>query len=177
MFALDASAVAKCVMRMANQIADRHRGIENLAIIGIVRRGAILAERIATLLNQGGELRVRVGTLDISSYRDDGKGDPGDPRLIGRYIPFQLDDRHVVLVDDVLYTGRTARAALAALTDLGRPESVALGVLIDRDKREVPIRADYLGWSGSVAFSQEQRVYVRLRELDGIDEVVIGERQ
>jgi pyrimidine operon attenuation protein/uracil phosphoribosyltransferase len=116
-----------------------------------------------------------VGTLDISSYRDDGKGEPGDPRLLGRNIPFALDNRRVVLVDDVLYTGRTVRAALTALSELGRPEAIQLAVLIDRGQRELPIRADYVG--KNVEAPTGQRVYVRLSEIDGIDAVVIGERK
>jgi pyrimidine operon attenuation protein / uracil phosphoribosyltransferase len=115
---------------------------------------------------------VRVGTLDISSYRDDGRGSPGDPRLLGRDIPFTLDGTRVVLVDDVLYTGRTVRAALDAIADLGHPESVQLAVLVDRGERELPIRADYVG--RNVEAPRGQRVYVRLAEIDGVDEVVIG---
>ena len=175
--ALDAEAIARCVGRIAQEIAQHHAGIDNLALIGIIRRGANLADRIAAMLNENGGPLVPVGTLDISSYRDDGKGIPGDPRLLGRHIPFSLDDRHVVLVDDVLYTGRTIRAALTALAELGRPESVELAVLIDRGERELPIRADYLGWDRNMAASRGQRVYVRLSEVDGVDEVVIGDRQ
>jgi pyrimidine operon attenuation protein / uracil phosphoribosyltransferase len=172
--ALDAQAIARSVRRIAKQIAEHYGDVDNLALIGIVRRGAKLAERIAALLNENGGL-VPVGTLDISSYRDDGKGIPGDPRLLGRHIPFSLDDRHVVLVDDVLYTGRTVRAALAALADLGRPQSIELAALVDRGERELPIRADYVG--RNVAAPEGQRVYVKLNEVDGVDAVLVGEQK
>jgi pyrimidine operon attenuation protein / uracil phosphoribosyltransferase len=171
--ALDATAIRRCVRRIAREIAEHHGGVDDLALVGIVRRGAKLAERIAAILSEDGSPGVPVGTLDISSYRDDGKGVPGDPRLLGRHIPFPLDDRHVVLVDDVLYTGRTVRAALTALADLGRPESVELAALVDRGERELPIRADYVG--RNIAAAEGQRVYVKLSEVDGIDAVLIGE--
>jgi pyrimidine operon attenuation protein / uracil phosphoribosyltransferase len=173
--ALDAGAIARCVKRIAREIAERHGCIDNLALIGIIRRGANLAERIAALLNENGGPSVPVGTLDISSYRDDGKGVSGDPHLLGRHIPFLLDDRQVVLVDDVLYTGRTVRAALTALADLGRPESVELAALVDRGERELPIRADYVG--RNIVAAEGQRVYVRLSEVDGVDAVLIGEQK
>src|SRR5271169_3873780 len=170
--ALDGEAVGRCVRRMAPEIAEHNNGVHSLALIGIVRRGACLAARIARLLGEQGLPPVTVGTLDISSYRDDGRGAPGDPRLIGRDIPFALDRARVVLVEDVLYTGRTVRAALDALADLGHPESIQLAVLVDRGERELPIRADYVG--RNIEAPRDQRVYVRLAEVDGVDEVVIG---
>jgi pyrimidine operon attenuation protein/uracil phosphoribosyltransferase len=170
--ALDAAAVGRSIKRIAHEIAERNGGAQNLALIGIIRRGASLAERIAAELRANGELDIPVGTLDISSYRDDGKGTPGDPRLLGRDIPFSLDRKRVVLVDDVLYTGRTVRAALDALADLGRAESIQLAVLVDRGERELPIRADYVG--KNIEAPRGQRVYVRLAEVDGADAVVIG---
>ncbi|MGH7931787.1 MAG: bifunctional pyr operon transcriptional regulator/uracil phosphoribosyltransferase PyrR [Candidatus Binataceae bacterium] len=171
--ALDAEAIARCVKRIAREIAERNGGANHLAMVGIVRRGANLAERLAAALKNDGGGDVPVGTLDISSYRDDGKGAPGDPRLLSRNIPFRLDAARVILVDDVLYTGRTVRAALSALTDLGHPESVQLAVLVDRGQRELPIRADYVG--KNIVASAGQRVYVRLSEIDGVDAVIIGE--
>ena len=173
--ALDNDGVARAVKRIAHEIAERAHNIDQLALIGIVRRGADLARRVAAALGSNGRGEVPVGTLDISSYRDDGKGAPGDPRLLGREIPFALNGKSVVLIDDVLYTGRTVRAALAALADLGRPASIQLAVLIDRGAQEVPIRADYVG--KNIAAPPGQRVYVRLSEIDGIDAVVIGERR
>ena len=169
---LDAPAVARSIKRIAHEIAERNGGAENLALIGVVRRGASLAERLASELRSGGAQGLAVGTLDISSYRDDGKGRPGDPRLLSREIPFSLDRKRVVLVDDVLYTGRTVRAALDALADLGRAESIQLAVLVDRGERELPIRADYVG--KNVQAPAGQRVYVRLSEVDGADAVVVG---
>jgi pyrimidine operon attenuation protein / uracil phosphoribosyltransferase len=170
--ALDSDAIVRCVKRIAHEIVERNDGAGNLALVGIVRRGATLADRLARVLRQDGHREVPVGSLDISSYRDDGKGEPGDPRLLGRDIPFPLDGGRVILVDDVLYTGRTVRAALTALADLGRPESIQLAVLVDRGQHEVPIRADYVG--KNVTAPTGQRVYVRLGEIDGVDAVVVG---
>jgi pyrimidine operon attenuation protein/uracil phosphoribosyltransferase len=169
---LDADAIARAVKRIAYEIIERNPSGNNLALVGVLRRGANLAERLAAVLNRPAEREIPVGTLDISSYRDDDKGEPGDPLLLGRNIPFAIDGQHIVLVDDVLYTGRTVRAALTAITDLGRPESIQLVVLIDRGQRELPIRADYVG--KNIAAPGGQRVYVRLSEVDGIDAVVVG---
>ena len=166
------AAIARSVKRIAHEIVERNDGAADIVLVGIVRRGARLAERLAEAMAEGGKRAVPVGTLDISSYRDDGRGAPGDPRLLGRDIPFALDRTRVVLVDDVLYTGRTVRAALDALADLGQPESIQLAVLVDRGERELPIRADYVG--RNIEAPRDQRVYVRLAEVDGVDEVVIG---
>jgi pyrimidine operon attenuation protein/uracil phosphoribosyltransferase len=169
---MDSAAIARSLRRIAHEIGERSGGGRNLALIGILRRGANLAQRLAAALKELEQCEVPVGTLDISSYRDDGKGEPGDPRLLGRDIPFSLDGKRVILVDDVLYTGRTVRAALDALSDLGRPESIQLAVLIDRGERELPIRADYIG--KNIQAPAGNRVYVRLSEVDGLDAVVIG---
>jgi len=171
--ALDAAAIARAVKRIAHEIDEHNGGSADLVLVGIVRRGANLAERLATALKEMGRSEVPVGTLDISLYRDDGKGGPGDPRLLGRNIPFSLSGKRVVLVDDVLYSGRTVRAALDALVDLGRPQSVQLAVLVDRGECELPIRADYIG--KNIPAPAGSRVYVRLSEVDGVDAVVIGE--
>ena len=170
---VDAATVTRSVKRLAHEIAERNTGASNLVLIGIVRRGAALAERLVDPLKEAGLPKVPVGTLDISSYRDDKKGAPGDPRLIGRNISFSLDGKRVVLIDDVLYTGRTVRAALGAISDLGRPESIQLAVLVDRGEREVPIRADYVG--KNIPTPKGQRVFVKLSEVDGFDGVLIGE--
>jgi len=171
--ALDAEAIARCVKRIAREIAERGNGAGGgLILVGVARRGASLAERIAAVLRGDGLAILNFGTLDISSYRDDGRGAPGDPRLIGRDIPFPIDGARVILVDDVLYTGRTVRAALTALTDLGHPDAIELAVLVDRGEHELPIRADYVG--KNIAAPADQRVYVRLNEIDGVDAVVIG---
>jgi len=170
--ALDQDAIARSIKRIAHEIVERNRGGNNLALLGIVRRGANLAARLASMVKEIEGRDVPVGTLDISLYRDDAKGGTGDPRLLGRDIPFSLDGKRLVLVDDVLYTGRTVRAALEALTDLGRPESIQLAVLVDRGERELPIRADYVG--KNIQAPAGQRVYVRLNEIDGTDAVLIG---
>jgi pyrimidine operon attenuation protein / uracil phosphoribosyltransferase len=170
--AMDAEAVARSIRRIAHEITERNGTTADLALIGIVRRGATVARRLAKALHELGAPDPAVGTLDISSYRDDGRGAPGDPRLLGRDIPFSIDGRIVVLVDDVLYTGRTIRAALTALGDLGKPGAIQLAVLVDRGEHELPIRADYCG--RNVAAQRDQRVYVRLSEIDGIDAVVLG---
>jgi len=170
---VDSASVTRSVKRLAHEIAERNSGANNLVLIGIVRRGAALAERLIIALNEVGLANVPVGTLDISSYRDDKKGAPGDPRLLGRDIPFSLDGKRVVLVDDVLYSGRTVRAALGAISDLGRPESIQLAVLVDRGEREVPIRADFVG--KNIPTPRGQRVFVKLSEVDGFDGVLIGE--
>lgn len=171
--ALDAAAIARAVKRIAHEIDEHNSGSVDLVLVGIVRRGANLAERLAAALKEIGRTEVPVGTLDISLYRDDGKGGRGDPRLLGRNIPFSLSGKRVVLVDDVLYSGRTVRAALDALVDLGRPQSVQLAVLVDCGERELPIRADYIG--KNIQAPAGNRVYVRLSEVDGVDAVVIGE--
>ncbi len=171
--ALDAAAIARAIKRIAHEIDEHNGASANLVLVGIVRRGANLAERLSATLKEMGRSEVPVGTLDISLYRDDGKGAHADPRLLGRNIPFSLSGKRVVLVDDVLYSGRTARAALDALVDLGRPQSVQLAVLVDRDARELPIRADYIG--KNVQAPAGSRVYVRLSEVDGVDAVIIGE--
>jgi pyrimidine operon attenuation protein / uracil phosphoribosyltransferase len=171
--ALDAPTVTRSVKRLAHEIAERNAGANNLVLVGVVRRGAALADRLLRALGEVGMANVPVGTLEISSYRDDKKGAPGDPRLLGRNISFSLDGKRVVLIDDVLYTGRTVRAALGAISDLGRPESIQLAVLVDRGEREVPIRADYVG--KNIPTPRGQRVYVKLTEVDGFDGVLIGE--
>jgi pyrimidine operon attenuation protein/uracil phosphoribosyltransferase len=168
---MDASDIARAIRRVAHEIAERNHA-QALALVGVLRRGAALSQRLCTLLAEMGCGEVPVGTLDISLYRDDGRGSSGDPRLLGRSIPFSLGGRTVVLADDVLYTGRTARAALQALADLGRPRAIQLAVLVDRGERELPIRADYVG--KNVTAGAGQRVYVRLAEVDGIDAVIVG---
>jgi len=171
--AMDAAAIARAIKRIAHEIAERDGDIANLVLIGIVRRGVRLAERLAQIFRSEHGIEIPVGTLDISSYRDDGRALSPGPQVLGRDIPFSLDGRKVVLVDDVLYTGRTVRAALDAIADLGRPESVRLAVLVDRGERELPIRADFVG--KNIQAPVGQRVYVRLEEVDGVDAVVMGE--
>jgi pyrimidine operon attenuation protein/uracil phosphoribosyltransferase len=170
---MDADRMNRTLSRIAHEIAERHRGLEEVALVGIRARGVPLAERIARQLRGIAAVEVPVGTLDITLYRDDLMRHAVGPQpLIRRTdIPFSIDDRLILLVDDVLFTGRTTRAALDALIDFGRPRAIQLVVLIDRGHRELPIRADYVG--RNVPTSRQQSVHVRLAEIDGRDEVEV----
>jgi pyrimidine operon attenuation protein/uracil phosphoribosyltransferase len=169
---LDAAAIARCVKRLAHEIVEHNPQTNDLVLVGILRRGANLALRLKAALAEITGADVPMGTLDISLYRDDNRSGSGDPRLLAREVAFSLDRKRVVLVDDVLYTGRTVRAALDAMADLGRPESIQLAVLVDRGERELPIKADFVG--KNVAAPNGQRVFVRLAETDGTDVVLMG---
>jgi pyrimidine operon attenuation protein/uracil phosphoribosyltransferase len=164
---MDGAEIERSLTRMAHQILEENHGAEGLAIVGIVTRGDILArmlvEKIAGI--EGEENRVPLGSLDISLYRDDFLT-TFNPEVHATSIPFDMSGKHVVLVDDVLYTGRTVRAALNALTDFGRPAGVQLAVLVDRGHRELPIRADYVG--KNVPSSKDQNVRLSLEEVDGV---------
>jgi len=168
---MDAGAVARSIKRLSHEIHEHQPDPSQLVVVGIVRRGAVLASRLQGMLAELAGQEVGRGTLDISLYRDDHRDVGMAPRLLARETP-ALEGKHVVLVDDVLYTGRTVRAALQALTDAGRPARIELAVLIDRGERQLPIRADYVGKNVSVP--REQRVYVRLAEIDGTDAVLLG---
>ena len=169
---LDAEAIRRAVTRIAHEIVEHHRGTERLAIIGIRTRGAILAERLAQAIAQIGEAEIPVGALDITLYRDDLTAIGPQPIVQPTELPFELSDLQIILVDDVLYTGRTVRAALDALVDYGRPAVIQLAVLVDRGHRELPIRPDYIG--KNLPTAPEEIVLVRLAETDGVDEVVLG---
>jgi pyrimidine operon attenuation protein/uracil phosphoribosyltransferase len=169
---LDGAGIARCVKRLAHEIVEHDTGGDRLVLVGIVRRGVSLALRLKAALAEIKGSEVPLGTLDISLYRDDNKAGAGDPRLLAREIPFSLDGQRVVLVDDVIYTGRTVRAALDAMADLGRPAAIQLAVLVDRGERELPIKADFVG--KNVTAPHGQRVFVRLSETDGTDAVLIG---
>jgi pyrimidine operon attenuation protein/uracil phosphoribosyltransferase len=168
---MDSGDVARAVRRIAHEILERNRGIEGLILLGIHTRGVPLAERLAASLAEA-EGPVPVGELDIALYRDDLDQRP-TTRVGATRVPVPIDDKVVVLVDDVLYTGRSVRAALDCLADLGRPRRVELAVLIDRGHRELPIRADYVG--KNLPTSLHQRVFVRLAEVDGEDQVGVEE--
>ncbi len=172
---MDAARMSRTLTRLAHEVAERNRSIEELALVGVRTRGVPLARRIADALAGILGVRVPLGTLDITLYRDDLSRQPVGPQPLVRSteIPFSIDDRRILLVDDVLYTGRTVRAALDALVDLGRPRSIELAVLVDRGHRELPIKADYVG--KNLPTSASQVVHVRLEEIDGRDEVVIEE--
>jgi pyrimidine operon attenuation protein/uracil phosphoribosyltransferase len=170
---MDADRMARTLTRIAHEIVERNRGLDDLALVGIRTRGVPLATRLAVDLQQiaGGE--VPVGALDITLYRDDLMRHTVGPQPLVRSteIPFSIDDRRILLVDDVLYTGRTIRAALDALIDFGRPKAIQLIVLVDRGHRELPIKADYVG--KNVPTSSRESIRVRLQETDGQDLVLI----
>ncbi|HSK48401.1 MAG TPA: bifunctional pyr operon transcriptional regulator/uracil phosphoribosyltransferase PyrR [Coriobacteriia bacterium] len=170
---MDGDAIARAVTRIAHEILEANKGAGNLALVGIVTRGAALAEMLADKIDEIEGTRVPVGTLDISFYRDD-LAIRLNPEVHRTDIPFDVQDRDVVLVDDVLFTGRTIRAAMDALMDYGRPCSIQLAVLVDRGHRELPIRADFVG--KNVPSSSRERVTVRLAALDGRDAAEILER-
>ena len=169
---LDDAALDRALTRIAHEILERNGGAKELALVGLRTRGVTLAHRLATKLAGIDGTAVPVGTLDITLYRDD-LDMRGMPVIRGTDIPFSIKNKHVVLVDDVLYTGRTIRAALDALIDLGRPTSIQLAILIDRGHRELPIRPDFVG--KNLPTSRRESVAVRLREHDGEDRVVIEE--
>ena len=162
--------VRRALARVAHEILERNRGAEYLVIVGIHTRGVHLARRIAANLAEFEGVAVPVATLDISLYRDDNRG-RAQFKLQPTDIPMGIQGKRVILVDDVLYTGRTVRAAMDALVDFGRPQQIQLAILLDRGHRELPIRADYVGQNLPTAF--QERVKVRLMETDGTDEVAL----
>jgi pyrimidine operon attenuation protein / uracil phosphoribosyltransferase len=172
---LDEAGIERALTRIAHELLERAGGTDGLALVGIHRRGVSLARRIAERLRAIEGVTVPVGALDITLYRDDLGLKAEAPLLRGTDIPFPVAGRTVVLVDDVLYTGRTIRAALDAVIDLGRPRMIQLAVLIDRGHRELPIRPDYVG--KNLPTSRREIVHVRLKEHDGDDRVVIQEKE
>ncbi|HHU87162.1 MAG: bifunctional pyr operon transcriptional regulator/uracil phosphoribosyltransferase PyrR [Pelotomaculaceae bacterium] len=170
---LDKDGIRRSLTRIAHEIIERNKGIENLVLIGIRRRGVPLAERLARKIKEIEGRSVPVGILDITLYRDDLTTLAYQPLVRSTSIPFQVSGRTVVLVDDVIYTGRTVRAALDAVMDLGRPRVIQLAALIDRGHRELPIRADYVG--KNVPTSSKEVVSVRLQEIDSEERVLILE--
>jgi pyrimidine operon attenuation protein/uracil phosphoribosyltransferase len=170
---LDADRMARSLARIAHEILERNRGLEEIAFVGIRTRGVPLARRIAKFIQDISGHEVPTGALDITLYRDDLMRTPVGPQPLVRKteIPFSIDDKRILLVDDVLYTGRTIRAALDALIDFGRPREIQLVVLVDRGHRELPIKADYVG--KNLPTSAAQSVQVHLTEIDGRDEVEI----
>jgi len=172
---MDADRMSRSLTRIAHEIVERNRGIGDLALVGIRERGVPLARRIAVELNRISNTDVPTGALDITLYRDDLMRHAVGPQPVVRRteVPFSIDDRRILLVDDVLYTGRTIRSALDALIDFGRPRSIQLIVLVDRGHRELPIKADYVG--KNLPTSLKQSVQVRLQEIDGEDEVLLDD--
>ena len=170
---LDADRMARSLARIAHEILERNRGVEELALVGIRTRGVPLARRIAKTLQDISHHEIPTGALDITLYRDDLSGHAiGTQPLVRKTeIPFSIDGKLILLVDDVLYTGRTIRAALDALIDFGRPKAIQLVVLVDRGHRELPIKADYVG--KNIPTAPTQNVQVHLMEIDGRDEVEV----
>jgi pyrimidine operon attenuation protein / uracil phosphoribosyltransferase len=170
---MDADRIARTLTRIAHEIVERNRGVEELALVGVRTRGVHLARRLAQILKDITGQDVPNGALDITLYRDDLMRQVVGPQPLVRRteIPFSIDDRKILLVDDVLYTGRTTRAALDALIDFGRPLGIQLVVLVDRGHRELPIKADYVG--KNLPTSAEESVQVCLQESDDRDEVIL----
>ena len=171
---MDSEAIRRALVRIAHEIIEKNKGVEDVVIVGIRTRGVPLAQRIAAEINAIENCEMTVGMLDITLYRDDLSTLGYNPVVHGTDINFDLSGKHVVLVDDVLYTGRTIRAALDAVIDMGRPKTIQLAVLVDRGHKELPISADYVG--KNVPTSQKETIEVVLNEIDGTDEVYIGER-
>src|ERR1700680_2941760 len=171
-FVLREEDVQRALTRIAHEITERNPQATALALVGIHRRGAFLARRLNTLLEELLDTEIPLGDLDIGFYRDDVSSRPDAPVVHASHIEFDVTGGTVVLVDDVLFTGRTVQAAIEALFDYGRPERVQLAVLVDRGHRELPIRPDYVG--KNLPTSKAEHVYVRVLELDGIDEAAIG---
>jgi len=169
---LDAEAIRRALVRIAHEIVERNKGTADLALIGIRTRGVILAQRLAKEIQTIDGHLVSVGVLDITLYRDDLSRIAPNPVVHATDIPFDVTDLRLVLVDDVLFTGRTIRAALNAISDLGRPKAIQLAVLVDRGHRELPIRADYVG--KNIPTSLQERVDVYLNELDEKEGVVLA---
>ncbi len=163
--------IGRTLVRIAHEIVEKNKGVADLALIGIRTRGVFLAKRLAQEIFKIEKKEIPVGTLDITLYRDDLSLVARQPLVLKTEIPFDVSRKKIVLVDDVLYTGRTIRAAMDAIVDLGRPQVIQLAVLIDRGHRELPIRADYTG--KNIPTSKKEIVKVRLNEVDGEDKVGI----
>ncbi len=168
---MDEDAIRRVLMRIAHEIVEHNQGVSNLTLVGIRRRGVPLSERIAANLKLIEDRAPLVGSLDIGLYRDDLADRPFSPLKHTSIRSSMIDRRTIVLIDDVLFTGRTVRAALDALSDFGRPQAIQLAVLIDRGHRELPIRADYVG--KNVPTSRMERIHVEVKELDDMDRVYV----
>ncbi|WP_237301595.1 bifunctional pyr operon transcriptional regulator/uracil phosphoribosyltransferase PyrR [Vagococcus penaei] len=169
---VDTTTMKRAITRITYEIIERNKSIDNIVLVGIKTRGIYLAQRIAERLEQLEGHQVPVGELDITLYRDDNhQTNHNDATVHASNVPFSLEDKEVILVDDVIYTGRTIRAALDALMDLGRPNKISLAVLVDRGHRELPIRADYVG--KNIPTSKKEQVIVQVQEVDGQDSISI----
>jgi len=170
---LSSREIGRALARIAHEIVEKNKGAEGVVLVGMRTRGVPLARRIAEIIQGFEGTAIPIGTLDISLYRDDIASSELNPANQSHTdMPTSIADKRVILVDDVLYTGRSIRAAMDALMDMGRPSSIQLAVLVDRGHRELPIRADYVG--KNVPSSQDEKIQVRLEEIDGEDGVIIG---
>ena len=170
---MDEKAIGRAITRISHEIIERNKGIDDIVLVGIKTRGVPIADRIGRKIQQIEGKKINTGEIDITLYRDDLKKVDVDPVINGSDIKFSIDDKIVILVDDVLYTGRTVRSALDAIIDIGRPKAVQLAVLVDRGHRELPIRADYVG--KNVPTSKDEIISVKLSEIDEEDSVTINE--
>ncbi len=170
---MDEKAISRAITRVSHEIIEKNKGIEDIVLVGIKTRGVPIAHRISKKIEQIEGSKIDTGEVDITLYRDDLKKIDIDPVLNGSNIDFNINDKIVILVDDVLYTGRTVRASLDAIVDIGRPKSIQLAVLVDRGHRELPVRADYVG--KNVPTSKHEIISVKLLETDGEDSVTIKE--
>ena len=170
---IDAEGLQRTITRLVLEIIERNKGVDNLAIVGVRTRGATIAERLVKKIKEIEQKDVPLGLLDITLYRDDFRKRLKQPVVQVTNIPFEINEIDVILVDDVLYTGRTSRAALDALMDFGRPSSIQLAVLVDRGHRELPIRADYIGKEITTSIGEE--IQVKLKEDDDEDCVLLVE--
>ncbi len=169
---MDSESVERAIKRISHEIIERNKGCKDLCIIGIRRRGVPLAERLCNNISAIEGQKPPMGMLDITLYRDDLSQEFVDPVIHATNIPFSVKGKKIVLVDDVLYTGRTVRAAIDALISLGRPSCIQLAILVDRGHRELPIRGDYVG--KNIPTSHEERVFVKIPEIDGEGGVYIA---
>lgn len=170
---MDENGIIRAITRIAHEIIEKNKGIKDIALIGIRRRGDILARMIAEKIREVEGAEIPVGALDITFYRDDLSMLAEHPVVKGTSIDFVITDKKIILVDDVLYTGRTVRAAIEALIDMGRPRLIQLAILIDRGHRELPIRADFVG--KNVPTSRNETINVKLLEIDGVNKVTISD--
>lgn len=170
---MDSMALDRALKRIAHEIIEKNEGVNDVSLIGIHRRGVPIAKRIAKYIEAFEGVKVNIGTLDITFYRDDLSLLADHPVIKGTDIAFDVNKKTIVLCDDVLFTGRTARAALDALMDIGRPNNIQLAVIVDRGHRELPIRADYVG--KNIPTSKNEVVGVHVTEFDGVDNVVIND--
>jgi pyrimidine operon attenuation protein / uracil phosphoribosyltransferase len=168
---IDQEGFDRTITRLAHEILERNKGAGNIVIVGIRTRGEFIARRIAHIIEQVEHTTLNIGSLDITLYRDDLLGKLEQPELKGTEILFDLNGRDVILIDDVLFTGRTIRAALDELIDLGRPRTIQLAVLVDRGHRQLPIRAEYVG--KNVPTSAQESIRVHVKEIDGEDAVLL----